>query len=353
MSSTLIERIQAYHDSRNPFVIYRKPGESAVRLILQKDRALHYLKSYLQTGFIMAPFNSRSRPVLIYPDQIHDLYFEEEQLIMDLPSSMVREESVQKRQYIALVSRAVKAIKSGKLQKVVISREISFPYPDIPIKAFTKLLKEHPQALCYLWYHPEIGIWLGATPELLLSVHQNSIKTYALAGTLPDTGGVEPEWGIKEVEEQEMVTRYIQDLFSKLSIPTKAGPVCSVRAGRLWHLKTEITGGLEGHQLEDIVRALHPTPAVCGLPKDKALNFLKVNESYNRQYYTGFLGELNWQEKSTTNLYVNLRCMKWEDQLATIYVGGGITNRSMPEDEWRETQQKSSTIMEALFNSQK
>ena len=351
MSTTLIERIRAHHGNRDPFVIYRKPGESAVRLILQKNRDLHYLENYSQSGFIMAPFKLESRPVLIHPDQIHEFYIEEDQLLTDLPSGTVREESLVKKKYMALVSKAVKAINSGRLQKVVLSREISFPYPDIPINAFIKLLGDHPQAFCYLWFHPETGLWLGATPELLLSVHQNSLKTYALAGTLPDNGGVEPEWGIKEIEEQEIVARYIQNLFSTLSLQANVGPVRSVRAGALWHLKTEITAELKGHQLEDMVRSLHPTPAVCGLPKDEALNFLTVNEAYNRQFYTGFLGELNWQGESNTSLFVNLRCMKWTDNLATIFVGGGITSRSKSEDEWRETQQKSRTIVEALFNS--
>ena len=95
----------------------------------------------------------------------------------------------------------------------------------------------------------------------------------------------------------------------------------------------------------------HPTPAVCGLPAKKAKNFILENENYNREFYSGFLGEINIP-KSTKNkkshLFVNLRCMSLENNIARIYVGGGITKDSIPEKEWEETVSKSFTMKSVL-----
>jgi isochorismate synthase len=91
---------------------------------------------------------------------------------------------------------------------------------------------------------------------------------------------------------------------------------------------------------------LHPTPAVCGLPKAAAKDFILQNENYDRCYYTGFLGEINTNLK--TELFVNLRCVEIIDTFAAIYVGGGITLDSNPEDEWLETSNKTNTIKSVL-----
>ena len=112
---------------------------------------------------------------------------------------------------------------------------------------------------------------------------------------------------------------------------------------------------------------MHPTPAVCGLPKEAAKAFILENENYNREFYTGFLGELNFEAqlkprsgkrnienrayaitKTSTQLYVNLRCMQLDGNNASIYVGGGITESSDAESEWHETVSKSLVIKSIL-----
>jgi len=95
---------------------------------------------------------------------------------------------------------------------------------------------------------------------------------------------------------------------------------------------------------------LHPTPAVCGLPKNEAKSFILENENYDRKYYTGFLGELNSDVNgiNTSSLYVNLRCMEIAKDEAIIYVGGGITKDSIPEKEWEETVRKTATMKKVL-----
>ena len=84
------------------------------------------------------------------------------------------------------------------------------------------------------------------------------------------------------------------------------------------------------------------------MPKEISKEFILSNEGYDREFYTGFLGELNLTNTERTHLFVNLRCMKLTDNKATIYVGGGITKDSTAEREWDETQHKSKTMLNLL-----
>jgi isochorismate synthase len=104
--------------------------------------------------------------------------------------------------------------------------------------------------------------------------------------------------------------------------------------------------------LKKVIASLHPTPAVCGLPKHSAKNFIRENEGYNREYYSGFLGELNIDlvtfKTLQTDLFVNLRCMKIIKDKAQLFIGCGITKDSNPEAEYLETVNKSMTMKKII-----
>ena len=174
----------------------------------------------------------------------------------------------------------------------------------------------------------------------------------AVAGTQLFEGTTNVIWQKKEIEEQQLVTDFIvKELKNKVSNLSLSNPY-TMKAGKVLHLKTTIEGDWNGTtNLKDLLHILHPTPAVCGLPKVAAKKFILENENYNREFYSGFLGELNknfsTNEKST-NLYVNLRCMKIENNQAHLFVGGGITKDSIPEKEWEETEFKSETMKNIL-----
>src|SRR5690606_29579301 len=138
-------------------------------------------------------------------------------------------------------------------------------------------------------------------------------------------------------EEQAMVTQYITEALENKVTDLRLSGTKSVRAGNLWHLGTEISGRIKDLDLSPIINALHPTPAVCGLPKGDSKKFILENENYDREFYTGFLGRLNMKEqvdrnknsknqenkayksvRNTTQLFVNLRCMKLEGNIATL-----------------------------------
>ena len=203
----------------------------------------------------------------------------------------------------------------------------------------------------YAWFHPKVGLWLGATPETFVKVIGSNFKTMSLAGTQPFEVDKDPIWTQKEFEEQQLVTDFIEKELGELSSTLTIENRKTVRAGNLWHLQTEINGVLkEEKNLKSLIQKLHPTPAVCGLPRNEAKAFILENENYYREFYTGFLGEINLknEDDKTSSLYVNLRCMKIENNTASIFVGGGITKDSNPQQEFLETVAKSNTMKNIL-----
>ena len=124
--------------------------------------------------------------------------------------------------------------------------------------------------------------------------------------------------------------------------PAEFGPYPAF-AGALSHLKTDFHFSLpDSNKLGNLLNLLHPTPAVCGLPKEEAYRFIQDNEKYDRRYYSGFIGTLNPSGK--TDLYVNLRCMNISSEQLTLYAGGGLLASSELNDEWLETEKKLQTM---------
>lgn len=368
MPLDFFDRIDAQFHKNLPFVAYRKPKEDTVKAIFQKDDQLHHLKTYAETGFIFSPFDRQHPTILLVPDEFLEISdFDPSANKSKLHVVAASSDKQAKESHIQLVKKGIDEIQKGTFKKVVLSRCLENASKALPLDLFRRLLVNYPNALCYFWYHPKVGLWLGATPEILLMLRNGQLTTMSLAGTQKYTGAENATWGHKEVEEQQLVTDYITDaLKNKVDRLRKTGTE-TVRAGELLHLRTKITGLVEKDNLEAVVTALHPTPAVCGIPKKNAQDFIWDNEKYDREFYTGFLGELNLktgeqrsssrrnQENqayrsliNTTTLYVNLRCMQLKATKAYIYVGGGITKDSNPEREWDETVAKSSTMLSIL-----
>ncbi|AUC81257.1 chorismate-binding protein [Lacinutrix sp. Bg11-31] len=362
------EAAQDYFDDALPFVLYRKPNASIVKGVFQDNDTVYTSKDLTESGFVFSPFDSKKETVLIPTNQSSSA---ETNAVIPAKTGSHKEIKISnevKDFHVSLVSKAINSIKNGAFKKVVISRveEVKLSESN-PIELFKRLLAQYKTAFVYCWYHPKIGLWLGATPETLLSVTGNRFTTMSLAGTQEFKGEENPKWEAKETEEQQLVTAYlVSNLESSVSSLNVAN-VETVKAGSLLHLRTRVSGVLNKN-LKEVVDILHPTPAVCGLPKDVTKAFILETENYNREFYTGFLGELNIVEKKTrntnrrnvensayaaiktvSNLFVNLRCMQLTDVKASIYVGGGITKDSIPENEWQETVNKTQTMKKVLF----
>ena len=184
---------------------------------------------------------------------------------------------------------------------------------------------------------------MGATPELLLQVKGEKIETMSLAGTAIHSETDSHVWGDKEKEEQQLVTDFITSQFDKTGVSNPiTSKVKTIKAGHLLHLQTVITGIIKKEQIKSVLDSLHPTPAVCGLPRDQSMTFIDNEENYNRSFYTGYLGVV---DGDTHNYFVNLRCMQLFDKTVVLYVGGGITVKSDAELEYKETMAKLKTCL--------
>jgi len=349
----IFDILESHWKQKLPFVAYNRPGAQLLRILFQDNRKTHYVRDYRESGFVFAPFDPACPAYLLMPDRSHSLPCPAINSDIKTDSYNFRAPDGGKRHFLNLVGNAKEGIVAGLFQKVVVSRRTRIATDVSPIRAFRVMLARYPAAFCYLWYHPATGVWLGASPELLLSIRQGQFKTMSLAGTMEYGGIKDPEWGGKELEEQLFVTEFIREaLKNKVSSLRETGPE-SVRAGRLLHLQSELKGEIDqACSLEAILKALHPTPAVCGLPMLPAFEFIKEQEDYDRSFYSGFLGTLNLpEEEGEAGFYVNLRCMTINAGEATLFVGAGITAASSSESEWQETVDKCSTMYEVLHNS--
>lgn len=260
--------------------------------------------------------------------------------------------------YCSLVARGVDAIRRGDLQKVVLSRVLAAPLPPAfdPVDLFGRLAQRYPAAFVSLVAIPGVGTWLGATPELLMEADGWRLRTVALAGTrpLPPSGqAVAVRWSAKEIEEQALVSRYVSDFFRRQGVPVREQGPYTAAAGQVAHLQTAFEVSLPPEALAQlatqVVQTLHPTPAVCGVPREAAAAFILTHEPHPREFYSGFLGPTGLDGR--TSFYVNLRCLRLERTRALLYVGAGITAASDPCAEWHETALKARTLLAVLYDT--
>lgn len=346
----LLSKLNDHYKRTLPFIAFKLPYSDIVFCYLQKDATVHTTTTFKEESFVFAPFAFNGTAHCIPSEGSEVIKYEmPKELLKQIPVC-VQEDSTEKDRYTKLVTEAIDKIKTGNVHKIVVSRpqEVRLKTFDLSL-LFERIMHLYPTALSYIWYHPETGLWSGASPEVLIYTEGTSFTTMALAGTQKVNKNGINHWSAKEHEEQQFVTDAITTSLQKITAVLKVSKTTTHRAGTVAHLRTDITGILKNSTatLPKVCSVLHPTPAVCGTPRDNARNFIQNKEGYDRSFYTGFLGPVCEQEKSS-NLFVNLRCMKIADDVATLYVGGGITRSSVAEHEWEETRNKLQTMLQVL-----
>lgn len=350
----LFIKVKTHQEQQLPFVLFCKPDSDKIVGVFQKNDHLYFLENFEEKGFVFAPFDAEEIPFIplehsdVYVDSVNssDYFFKKKTSTINSANSNDFFED--------LVAKAVKAIKENKFSKVVLSRKEEIALPDFDIEiTMNKMISLYSNAFKYCFFHPKIGTWIGASPEQFLKTNGNTLKTVALAGTHLATSYETIIWNDKEKTEQQLVTDFIVDSLEDLAKEITISSPYSVKAGNLWHIKTDVLAQLKSKKsIKKIILALHPTSAVCGLPKKEAKEFILQNEGYNREYYSGFLGELNIDfvtfRTLQTDLFVNLRCMKIIKNKATLFVGCGITKDSNPVDEYMETVNKTMTMKKII-----
>lgn len=325
---------------RIPFYAYKKKNKPEFLFGAQID---NNFKS--DSGFRIVPFMKSGK---CKAKTIYRQYTEKD--IPLFPTSniipAITESSTERQKYIQSAQKCINEIKDrNDLSKVVFSRIIvkDFSTDDWTV-VLENLVKSNPNAFIHIFYTPETGCWLGATPETLGEYSNGIFKTMALAGTRKI--GVE-NWTLKDIEEQEYVVKYIANIIECLDLRYSVSEKFTANAGCVEHLCNEFTIFESNfNKIEELVNHLHPTPALAGMPKKESIDCINKYESHNREYYGGYIGPFSRNE---FDYKVNLRCIKFDNNKIQLFAGGGLTSKSNADKEFQETESKSQTILSAIY----
>lgn len=342
-------------EQNKSFAIYRMPGQTMPGFVMQSSGSPTLFQDIKeldgQEGFVIAPFSiSKESPILlIHPDCTSLQEVETKSHAVTKGKNEPNENGgIDKTAYSKLFNRFLEPLTNGKMEKLVLSRskKISREADFSPGRSFYQAAKKYIHSYVYLFHTPQSGTWLGSTPEILLSGANEDWKTISLAGTMYPNSGT-TSWDEKNLREQALVSSYLTSQLADFQITSEASGPYTVKAGDLAHLRTDFNFRLtDTTRLGTLLKGLHPTPAISGLPKKEAYEFIQKNEEYDRLYYSGFLGMLN--AKKQTDIYVNLRCMHIEKSSLTLFAGGGLLASSSLDEEWEETEHKLKTMFGIL-----
>ena len=351
------------------YVAYRLPRQKHAMLNRLHDEP-ETLESLTELngreGFVIAPFAPNADdPILllktdwetVYPESLNNTH---------KPLSILNTDANETRKHYHTDFRNFHSLLcNDTFSKIVLARSLTIRVdnaPD-PLHLFAKACRMYPRMFVTLFSTDISGTWLVATPEILLNGTCGNMSTMALAGTMqlsgrqllfdtPESDGSAEKsivWSEKNRQEQHYVETYITECIEHFANDFNTVGPYTARAGNLVHLRTDINFRLnDTSQLGDMLNALHPTPAVCGIPKHETQKFIIGNESAPRHYYSGFSGAIN--PEGDTHLYVSLRCMNIDNNIMRLYAGGGLLKESIEENEWEETEAKTEAMRRLLLD---
>ena len=376
--------------SGGSFALWRKPNSNQLAFVQdfnQSPRRVSLQLEDLPAGFVVHPFADQAdkKAFFIQADRYEKLSLDHPLNQEDLPEWMQASRNSlpapelkkritalldqrpqlanpgngqEKAHFLHLVTKGIQAIEAGTLEKIVAARTKLIPLPvafDLG-KTLAKLLASYPHSFVNFFHLPGIGTWMGASPEILIETKGDYFHTMSLAGTQPAQGDnplKSAAWTQKEIEEQALVSRYIVDCFKTIRLREyeEHGPK-TILAGNLLHLRSDFRVNTQTTGFSNLgtvmLGLLHPTSAVCGMPRKEALSFLKKEEGWDRSFYAGFIGPVGIEQE--TSIYVNLRTASLHQTHALLYAGAGVTEDSVPEKEWEETELKCEIIGKFIQN---
>jgi menaquinone-specific isochorismate synthase len=247
------------------------------------------------------------------------------------------------------VGAALADIESGALEKVVLSRDLEVradhPIPATEIAA--RLVDQQPGSFVFL-----ADDVVGASPELLVERRGALVRSRPMAGTVAGTEAAAVSWldrSDKDRREHRLVVDAVVDALGPFASgpPSVSGPMTTRLVG-LSHFVTDIEARLSDTTASalDLAVALHPTPAVAGVPTESALALIRRLEGRSRGLYAGPVG---WVDASGDGQFaVALRCARISGHRAVLHAGAGIVAGSDPDREWKETAAKFGPMYAAL-----
>jgi salicylate biosynthesis isochorismate synthase len=262
--------------------------------------------------------------------------------------------------YVERVERALDGIRVGRLQKVVLARaaHVTARFAIDPVAWLVALRERFPGCTLFAVGEGD-GVFLGASPELLVRVKGRQVETAALAGTAPRGASQSADRALgealcdsrKNTDEHAIVVRYLESVLAASCDGVTVDPEPKLlRTRTVQHLCTGLRALRRAEtpvSLLDLVSSLHPTPAVGGAPRDAALSWLAENEALARGWFAGPIGFL--QSDGDGEFAVALRSALVRGRGATAWAGAGIVARSVPKAEFTETELKLRTVLGPLL----
>jgi menaquinone-specific isochorismate synthase len=263
--------------------------------------------------------------------------------------------------WYSIINSALSKISKGELKKTVLSREVKLELDKPPVlsKMLEKLSINYPG--CYIFsFRKNNSVFVGASPEKLVKISKKVLEIDALAGSVArgktDAEDRELEEFLlhseKNINEQKAVVTFIKDLLTNISAEIKFTEKAAIRKlPNIQHLWTPITAELQnGYMLFDVLKALHPTPAICGTPWDVARDNILELEEHDRGLYSGNIGWFNFNGDGEFAVGIRSALVKGNEVFA--YAGCGIVKGSEPQSEFDESEIKLKPIL-SLFVDEK
>lgn len=316
--------------------------------LLNKDRAV------LACNLLLPRDIERSQQIL---QEIRELKLPGESIESRIPTPIARRDEPDRDGWINNVERALGAIQSRRMEKVVLARKATFGFaePLDPVALLQELDATTANCFAFGFQFTDQAAFVGATPERLFRREGRQIWTEAVAGTRPrGDSAEEDEQNVQSLLKSEKDQR--EHAFVRDSIRKALLPLCNefqiddkaerMKLPRSWHLVSRSRGSLEdGVHGSEVMRALHPTPAVGGHPTEEAVTSIRALEPFDRGWYAGPVG---WIGSHSAEFAVALRCGLVREESLSLYSGAGIVLGSDPEAEWTEIEQKIGDFIKVL-----
>ena len=252
--------------------------------------------------------------------------------------------------YRSVVERGLELVESGTLRKLVLAvrQELRLDRPLDPLRLLAQLRQRQPGSCRFLWQQGEGPALLGASPERLLTIRQGQLRSDALAGTAPIGPAADQLSGSeKDRREHELVVEAISAALAQAGLtPRRPRHPRLARHGQLVHLHTPITATLSDQPPLALAGALHPTPAVAGLPRRQAMAALRSLEPFERGFYAAPIGWID--SAGDTELRVAIRSGSLLGNRLELTAGAGLVRGSQPERELQEVALKLGVLQQQL-----
>ncbi|ETI58658.1 isochorismate synthase [Marinomonas profundimaris] len=261
--------------------------------------------------------------------------------------------------FLTMIDQALSTFEQGQLKKVVLSKILNIELDkvvDIP-RLLANIMGQNPNA--YHFSVPlENSILIGASPELLIRKQGTKMFSNPLAGSAKRLQNAEADQraaetlskSIKDQYEHRLVVESIRSslvgLVDNLNVPDEPSVISTPT---MWHLSTEIEATLRGESttsIFDIIKSMHPTPAMCGTPTQLAKRHIDILEPHPRGFFSGLVG---WCDAQGNGEWaIAIRCAEVTGNKVALFAGAGVVSGSSPESEWLETSAKMRTMINAF-----